>query len=91
MNVNFGLAGKTAVITGGAGVLGSEIAKDLALNGVKVAILGHSGDKAQILADEINRDGGIAIAYNADVLSKESLISARNFVKETLEAETLRI
>lgn len=81
MNINFGLAGKTAVITGGAGVLGSEIAKDLALNGVKVAILGHSGDKAQIIADEINRAGGTAIACNADVLNKESLISARNFVE----------
>jgi len=85
MNVNFGLAGKTAVITGGTGVLCSEIAKDLASNGVRVAILGHSGDKAKVLADEINKNGGIAIACNADVLDKKSLLSARNFVEENFK------
>lgn len=81
MSVNFNLAGKTAVVTGGAGVLGSVICRELAKNGVKVAVLGRAGDKAQKLADEIIRDGGVAIAYNADVLDKAALIEAREFVR----------
>jgi len=80
MSVNFDLTGKTAVITGGAGILCSVMAKELAKKGVRVAILGHSGDKAQAIADEIKNDGGRAIACNADVLSLDSLKKAREYV-----------
>src|SRR5690606_38955942 len=80
--LNYDLKGKNAVITGATGILCSVIAKELAKQGVKVALLGHSGDKAQLLADEIIRDGGSAIFYNADVLNKESLIAARDYVIE---------
>lgn len=82
MSVNFDLTGKTAVITGGAGILGSVMARELARKGVKVAILGHSGDKAQLLADEIVKEGGVAIACNANVLDLDSLKKARDFVVE---------
>lgn len=80
--MNFGLSGKTAVITGGAGVLGNVIAKELAKQGVKVAVLGHSGNKAQEIADEIIKNGGIAIASNVDVLNKKNLMEVRDFVVE---------
>lgn len=82
MNLNFGLAGKTAVITGGGGVLGSVIAKELAKQGVKVAVLGHTGDKAERVAREIIEAGGRAISTNVDVLDRESLIAARDLVVE---------
>ncbi len=82
MNLNFGLKGKTAVITGATGVLCRVIAKELAQQGVKVAVLGHNGEKARLLVDEIINDGGSAIAFNADVLNKESLVEARDFVVE---------
>ncbi len=80
MGINFHLTGKTAVITGGTGVLCSVMARELARKGVRVAILGHSGDKAQVLADEIEKDGGRAIACNVDVLNLESLKKARQYV-----------
>lgn len=80
MSTNFDLKGKTAVVTGGAGVLCSVMSKELAKKGVKVAILGHSGVKAQALADGINSRGGIAIAFNVDVLNLKSLKRAREFV-----------
>lgn len=82
MRMNFQLQGKTAVITGATGVLCSVISKELAKQGVNVAVIGHAGNKAQLLADEIIRDGGSAVAFNADVLNKESLIEARNFIIE---------
>ena len=80
MSLNFNLKGKTAVITGATGILCSVIAKELAKQEVKVALLGHGGDKARILAEEIINEGGSAIYYNVDVLNKESLIEARDFI-----------
>jgi NAD(P)-dependent dehydrogenase (short-subunit alcohol dehydrogenase family) len=79
----FDLSGKTAVVTGGAGVLCSAMCKALAQNGVKVAILDLFEDKAQTIADEIIADGGQAIAVGADVLDKVSLLAAE---KEVIDA-----
>nr|WP_290842043.1 SDR family oxidoreductase [Flavobacterium sp.] len=76
------LKGKTAVITGGAGVLGTALSKALAQNGANVAILGRDFEKANRLADDINADGGSAIGISADVCSKESLQSAHKTINE---------
>jgi NAD(P)-dependent dehydrogenase (short-subunit alcohol dehydrogenase family) len=76
----FDLSGKTAVVTGGAGVLCSSMSKTLAQNGVKVAILDLFEDKAQVVADEIIADGGEAFAVGADVLDKDSLLAAEKTV-----------
>lgn len=78
------LKGKVAVITGGAGVLGTAMTKALAEAGASVAILGRDLAKAQALATEINRSGGIAIGISADVLNKSSLESARAEISEKL-------
>lgn len=80
MSINYGLAGKTAVVTGGTGVLCREIVNEFVNQGVKVAILGHSGDKAKKMSEELNLLGGETIAYNVNVLNKDELIEARNFV-----------
>ncbi len=80
MKVNFDIAGKTAAIMGGAGVLCSEMAKQLAKKGVKVAVLDLIGDKAEEAADEINKAGGKAIGVESNVLDKDSLILARDIV-----------
>jgi len=80
MRVNFDLSGKVAVLTGGAGVLCSEISKQLGAVGVKVAVLDLYLDKAREVADEIVSAGGIAIGVNADVLDKESIKAAKEEV-----------
>lgn len=67
------LKGKVAVVTGAGGVLCSHMAKALAAAGMKVALLDRSVEKAQEYADEITAEGGIARAYCANVLQKESL------------------
>jgi NAD(P)-dependent dehydrogenase (short-subunit alcohol dehydrogenase family) len=50
----FDLTGKVAVVTGAGGVLCSEMAKELAKAGAKVAVLDLMEDEAKKVADEIN-------------------------------------
>lgn len=71
------LNGRTAVVTGGGGVLCSSFAKDLARQGVKVAVLDLNEDAAKRVADEIKTEGFDAIGVKCNVLEKESLENAR--------------
>ncbi|KAA0966419.1 SDR family oxidoreductase [Sporosarcina sp. ANT_H38] len=71
------LNGRVAVITGGSGVLCSEMARELARQGVKVAILNRNAEKGQKIVDSIKEAGGTAIAFAADVLDRASLEHAR--------------
>lgn len=78
------LNGKVAVVTGAGGVLCSGFAKDLAAQGVKVAVLDLNLEAAQKTADEITKNGGTAIAIKCNVLDKQSLNDAREMVNSTL-------
>lgn len=78
------LKGKVAVITGGGGVLCSGFAKTLAQQGVKVAVLDLNEAAAQKVANEINADGGTAIAVGCNVLETESMQKARDIIAEKL-------
>lgn len=82
MNDLFDVSGKVAAITGGAGILCSEMARALAKEGVKVAILDLDEEKAKAVADEIRAAGGMAKAIKVDVLSKSSLEQAKDMVLE---------
>ena len=77
------LKGKTAVITGGNGVLGGAIARGLAAEGVKVGILGRSVGTVQARVQEIEKAGGKALALVADVLDRKKLETAREEVEKT--------
>ena len=65
------LHGKVAVVTGAGGVLCSDMAKVLARVGAKVALLNRTASKAQVYADEIVAEGGVAKAYGCNVLKAE--------------------
>lgn len=67
------LSGKTAVVTGGGGVLCSMFAKAMGKCGAKVAVLDLRENAAKQVADEIVADGGIAKGYAANVLERASL------------------
>ncbi|MEK4406987.1 SDR family oxidoreductase [Sporosarcina sp. FSL K6-6792] len=71
------LNGRVAVITGGSGVLCSEMARELARQGVKVVILNRDAEKGQKIVDSIKEAGGTAIALAANVLDRASLERAR--------------
>ena len=70
------LQGKTAVVTGGGGVLCSAFAKALAECGASVAVLDLRKEAAQAVADEINVSGGKAIGVACNVLERESIAAA---------------
>jgi NAD(P)-dependent dehydrogenase (short-subunit alcohol dehydrogenase family) len=74
------LKGRVAVITGGSGVLCSEMARELARQGMRVAILNRTPENGEKVVAEIQEAGGIAISIAADVLSKESLVKAKDEV-----------
>lgn len=82
--VHESLKGKVAVVTGAGGVLCSGFAKTLALQGVKVAVLDLREEAAQKVADEINADGGVAIAVACNVLERDSMEAARQVINERL-------
>lgn len=78
---SFDLAGKTAVVTGGAGVLCSAIVRMLAQHGARVAILDLTAERAQALADELG--SGCAMAVGANVLDRASIEAAAGRVLQT--------
>ena len=73
MKPNFDLNNKVAVITGGGGALGSCIAQSLSQSGVKIAILDLTRDYVQRTLSIIEKQGGHAIGFTANVLSEESI------------------
>lgn len=77
----FSLAGRSAVVTGGTGVLGGTIARGLAAAGANVAILGRRRDEAERAAAAIGAlGGGSGLALVADVLDADALGDARRAV-----------
>ena len=78
------LKGRVAVVTGGGGVLCGGFAKDLARQGVKVAVLDLREESANAVAEEIKAEGFEAIGVACNVLDKESLENARNIINEKI-------
>ena len=73
-------SGKTAVVTGGGGVLCSSFCEALAERGANVAVLDLNLENANAVAERIIANGGNAIGISANVLDKDNLVSARNAI-----------
>lgn len=71
----FDLTGKTAVITGGGGVLGSAIACGFARAGAECAVTNITIEKAARISKQLARDCGHAKGYELDI-SKEGAIES---------------
>lgn len=71
----FKLDGKTAVVTGGAGLLGKEFCRTLAEAGANVIIADMNYEAANEVAVKLNESGYSAKAVQVDVTSKESTIN----------------
>ncbi|MCM8557264.1 3-oxoacyl-[acyl-carrier-protein] reductase [Sphingomicrobium sediminis] len=66
----FSLEGKTALVTGASGGLGSEISKALAAQGARLALSGSNEEKLKAFAAEL---GGDHVTLVADLSNAESV------------------
>ena len=83
MDKLFDLGGKTAVITGGSGILCGTIAIAMAERGAKIAILGRTPEKVDTKVRQIQAFGGQVIGITADVLNKKDLEEACTTILNT--------
>jgi 2-deoxy-D-gluconate 3-dehydrogenase len=72
----FRLVGQTAVVTGGAGLLGAEFCKTLAAAGARVGVLDQDLQGAERVAADIRSFKGEAVAAGGDVTNPTSLQQA---------------
>lgn len=80
----FSVKDKVIAITGGAGVLGSAIAKDLARQGAKVCIMDYDEFRANEVAKEIEAAGGFALPIRSNVLEKGEVQDAFGCALESM-------
>lgn len=74
----FDVTGKTAVITGGTGVLGSVMAMGLAEAGARVVVLGRKKESGDAVLKKIAEKGKEAMFVQADVLDAGQLAEAND-------------
>lgn len=63
---------KVAVITGAAGIICSEVARDLASLGITLALVDRNAENLKKIEEEIKALGANCKSYTCDVTSKES-------------------
>ncbi len=71
---------KIAVVTGAGGTLCSEMARELAKMGYKVALIGRTKENLETVEQQITELGGEAISLSADVKNMEQVRTARDEV-----------
>lgn len=76
------LKDKVAIITGGATGIGEAISKKFAREGARVVVNGFPEDPVNDVVNDIIRDGGDAIAFQADISSEANAIACINLATE---------
>jgi NAD(P)-dependent dehydrogenase (short-subunit alcohol dehydrogenase family) len=80
----YDFSGKTVAITGGAGVLGSEIVSAVAGCGAKVALLEVNAEAGKALVERMGERGKQVTVFYCDVLNPESIVAAAQEAKKNL-------
>src|SRR5205807_5235147 len=81
----FNLTGKAALVTGGNGGIGLEIARGLAQAGARVAIIARNTDKSHAAAKALAEETGVApLVLTADVSVPDQVAAVVNEAKNGL-------
>lgn len=92
MSALFDLHGEVAVVTGGAGLLGTRMSEALAAHGASVAVLDRDGARAARAAQEIApRSGSRVVGLQVDVGDRAQLRQARVRIERELGAATVLV
>ena len=87
----FDLTGENAVVIGGTGTLGGQIAEGLAAAGANVAVLGRREEAGAERVREIERQGGNALYVRCDALDPNSIRESRIEAAERLGEPTVLV
>lgn len=82
MNDLFNLSDDVAVVIGGTGELGGQMAEALGSAGAKVAVVGRNQQRGEARAKSIEGGRGTARFFAADGLKPESLADARDAITQ---------
>lgn len=84
MALELGLAGRTALVTGGSRGIGRAIARGLARQGVNLVLMARSADVLERTADDVRRETGVTVlAAAADITKSDQVDAAAAAAKNT--------
>lgn len=78
----YNFKGRTVAISGGAGILGGEMACALVGFGANVAIIDRDPERADRLMDRLGCYPGCSVIVYADVLKKDTLVKAEEAIRK---------
>jgi 3-oxoacyl-[acyl-carrier protein] reductase len=87
----FNLTGRVALVTGASSGLGTQFAKALAANGAAVALVARRADRLKALQDEIEGNGGRAVAIEADVTDRAAMARAFDAAEKAFGTVTILV
>jgi NAD(P)-dependent dehydrogenase (short-subunit alcohol dehydrogenase family) len=87
----FDMTGDVALVTGASSGLGARFAQVLAANGACVALVARRRDRLDVLRERIAADGGNAIAVEADVLDRASMLRAFDRAEDAFGTVTVLV
>ena len=83
---DFSLAGKTAIVTGGAGGLGRSMVAAYARAGANVVVASRNRENIERIAQQINAKGQTALAIRVDITQADSVDELVQRTAETFGA-----
>jgi 3-oxoacyl-[acyl-carrier protein] reductase len=87
----FDLAGEVALVTGASSGLGVRFAEVLAKNGASVALVARRADRLAAVKSRIETSGGRAVAIEADVRDRSTMLRAFDAAEKAFGAVTILV
>ena len=87
----FSLKGRVALVTGASSGLGVQFARALAENGSALVLVARRADRLKALKDEIEGNGGKAIAIEADVTDRAAMARAFDGAEKAFGTVTILV